>query len=772
MKTWRYKRWLRAAVCIGAALVTVASVAWLFLSKPVLLDGISFSQQVYDRNGNLLRVTLTADEKYRIFTPLAQISPEVVQATLLHEDRYYQDHPGVNPVAVVRSAWNLLFSSRVHPGASTITMQLARMRYRLHTRTFRGKLEQMLIALEYERHYSKGQILEAYFNLAPYGGNIEGIGAASELYFNKTPSKLSLPESVALSVIPQSPARRALRRDGGNEALTAAQSRLLDQMTPGTEARDFRAQAEADRKFLAPHFTTEVLAQSGSSQEITTTLDLNLQRMVERRIHGYVTANQQLGIKNAAAMLVDTDSMEVLAEVGSADFFDNKIDGQIDGTNSKRSPGSTLKPFVYALAMDQGLITPLTLLKDTPHSFGGYNPENYDRDFAGPIRAEDALARSRNIPAVELTSRLSHPTLYEFLKSSGVELPRDEKYYGLSLPLGGAEVTMQELVRMYAMLANNGRLKPLYHTRPHDYPAGTRLLSPEACFLTLEMLGKVPHPSQGGGSGDVQVFWKTGTSNGFRDAWSVSVFDHYVLAVWVGNFDGSANPAFIGRTCAGPLLFQILDAMRASGYVHAVAHEPPPGANLKRVEFCAVSGELATPACKHRITGWFIPGISPIASCDVHREVLVDDETGLRVAVDDGTRKVHTEIYEFWPTDLLELFRKAGLPRQQPPPFPPGADIEQSARSGKGPVIVSPRNDATYSIRAGDDASRALSLRVEADADARTIYWFVDKAFVGSASAREAVSWRPQAGSHNIVALDDSGRSGSCTITVESSDVN
>ncbi len=768
------KRWGRRVGIAAAVLVIAAALTWALLPKPELLDGVQFSHEVYDRNHTLLRMTLTPDQKYRVFTPLDQISPELTQATLLHEDRYYREHPGINPVSAARAAWNFVFSGRMHGGASTITMQLARMRDHLHTRSFAGKLQQMWIALEIERHYTKQEILEAYFNLAPYGGNLEGVGAASRIYFDKNAASLTLPESVALSVIPQSPAKRALRRDSDNDSLNAAQGRVLDEMAGASQDdRDFRARAEGERKFLAPHFTTAVLKQSPGQEEVTTTLDLALQQMLERRIAGYVGANSQAGIKNAAAMLVDSKTMEVLAQVGSADFFDEKIDGQIDGTNSKRSPGSTLKPFVYALGIDQGLILPLSILKDEPRSFGEYNPENYDREFVGPIRAEDALARSRNVPAVELTAKLLHPTLYEFLKSAGVDLPRDEKYYGLTLPLGGAEVTMRDLVRLYGMLANNGKLRPLHYTRPHADEEGTRLLSPEACFLTLEMLGKVPRPSEGDRNPDMPVFWKTGTSNGFRDAWSVGVFDHYVLAVWVGNFDGSANPAFIGRTAAGPLLFQVIDALRAGGVARLVPHEPPPGANLKQVEFCAVSGQLATADCKHRVTGWFIPGVSPITTCEIHREVLVDDETGLRVAADDGTRKVHKEVYEFWPSDLLDLFQKAGLPRQLPPPFLPGSNVDESARSGKAPAITSPKRNVTYSIRAGDDdASRALSLRADTEADVRKVYWFVDAGYLGAAGAHESLEWKPQVGTHTILALDDAGRSSSCQVTVESGDVN
>ncbi len=756
-----------------AIAVALVVLAWLCLPKPPLLENVAFSQRVFDRSHNLLRMTLTTDQKFRIYTPLAGISPDLIHATLLHEDRFFYGHFGINVVSAARSAVQFCTHGNARAGASTITMQLARMRFRINTRTLKGKALQMLRALELERHYTKAQILEAYFNLAPYGGNIEGIGAASEIYFGKPPLKLTRPEAVALSVVPQSPARRAPQRGRGNDSLAAAQRRLSMRLA-APDGGLFRAQVDAPRQFLAPHFTERVLVETASREtrtEIVTTLDLDWQRILERRIAGYIAANQRLGISNASAMLVDARTMDVLAEVGSANFFDEAICGQVDGTRSMRSPGSTLKPFVYALAMDQGLIHPLSVLKDAPRSFGSYNPENFDREFVGPIRAADALARSRNIPAIALCSELSHPTFYEFLKTAGVDLPRDAKSYGLTLPLGGAEVTMADLVRLYAMLANGGRLRSLQRTLPHDAESGTRLISPEAAFLTLEMLGRIPRPSIAGDAPDA-VFWKTGTSNGFRDAWSVSVFDHYVLAVWVGNFDGRGNPAFVGRTCAGPLLFQIIDAMRATGSVHFAPLEPPPGANLQRVEFCAVSGQLPTAACAHRVSGWYMPGISPIATCDVHREVLVDVETGLRVPADDGSRKIRREVHEFWPSDLLDLFSKAGLPRRSPPPFWPGTEVETAARKGNAPQIVSPRSSVIYTIRASDEGNRSVALRAETDADVAKLYWFADKMFLGESGAREALYWQPKPGSYTIVAMDDLGRSAQGAVTVQCAEAN
>jgi penicillin-binding protein 1C len=582
----------------------------------------------------------------------------------------------------------------------------------------RGKCEQIWRALQLERHYSKAQLLEAYLNLAPYGGNIEGVGAASAIILHKNAQRLTAHEAATLSAIPQRPNR-------------------------------FRVASRPT--LLAPHFTTEILRETNAG-EIRSTLDLDLQQTLERRIAEYIEANSARGIHNAAAMLIDHRTMEVLAQVGSADFANEAIDGQVDATRSPRSPGSTLKPFVYALAIDQGLIHPLTMLKDAPRSFGGFDPENFDAEFVGPIKACDALARSRNIPAVTLAAELTDPTLYQFLRNAGVVLPRDEKFYGLALPLGGAEITMQQLVTLYAALANGGELRTLRRTfAPNE--SRQRLISPEAAFLTLEMLGEIPRPGVSESSAGDAIFWKTGTSHGFHDAWSVCVFDHFVLAVWVGNADGKSNPAFVGRTCAAPLLFQIVDTLRANGRARARRLDPPANANLRAVEFCAVSGQLPTSACPHRVHGWFIPGVSPISECEVHRELLVDAETGLRVNSDDGRRMLRREVHEFWPSDLLELFAAAGLPRRVPPPFSPGTNVEMIKRLGKAPHITSPKNELTYSLSSG-----TLALRAEAEADVAKIYWFAGTEFLGVAPRGASLEWQPRSGHCTIVAMDDHGR--------------
>lgn len=792
-------KWRRLARAAGVFVILLLGT-WLLLPKPGLLDGVEFSRRVLDRNGELLRIALTNDGKYRVHTPLQEIAPALVEATLAYEDRHFYSHLGISPTATMRCAWNYGTRRGGRAGASTITMQVARLRYRLQSRTPAGKLVQMFRALELERHYTKAQILEAYLNLAPYGGNVEGIGAASLIHLHKSARELTTPEAIALSVIPQNPTKRGPRASGdaGVNAQARVSERLWNTGIPpvrpvgilpavpagGQDARHphglegrvptefYRLRSDSHPPFIAPHFTTRTLHRSSRERTMRTTLDADLQRVVERQISSYVGSNAHLGIANAASLLVDTRTMEVLAQVGSADFRNKTIHGQVDGTRSRRSPGSALKPFVYALALDQGLIHPLTILKDAPRSFSGYNPENFDRQFLGPIHATEALARSRNLPAVELASRLTDPTLYQFLRRASIRLRRDEATCGLALPLGGAEVTMEELARVYAALANGGVVRDLRTSTADPPQKGQRLLSLEASFLTLEMLGQASRPGGTGPTAGEAIFWKTGTSHGFHDAWTVGVFDHFVLAVWIGNFDGRANPAFIGRTAAAPLFFQIADALRARTHTRPALHVPPPNANLQHVELCAVSGERPSALCKHHVRGWFIPGVSPIGACTIHREIMVDIQTGLRLPNDDGRRPVRHEVYEFWPSDLLAIFRNAGLPRRLPPPFLPEAGMETLARRGRNPRIVSPKAEVVYSIAPRDEKSTALALQADTDTDVTKLYWFADKSFLGATSPREALYWRAAPGRYRIVALDDHGRSHARTVSFAAAETN
>lgn len=766
---------LLAAIAAAAGVALLAGRLW---PAAPLREGVPLSRAVFDRDGALLRLTLASDEKYRLWVPLRQMAPGFVEATLLHEDQHFYFHPGVNVAALLRGAWTTYVGAGRRVGGSTVSMQLARRLYGIDSRTPVGKATQVAYALWLEYRYSKRAILEAYLNLAPYGRNIEGVGAASLVYFGKEAAKLSLSEALTLAVIPQSPVRRGPGR--GNERLAQARGRLFERwLMVHPEHHDqkpaFAApvtmRTRAQLPFLAPHFVEAVAPRIPSGASEKTTLDLRLQRLLERHVAAFVRRRQAQGIKNAAAMLVDWRSAEVRAVVGSADYRNVAIEGQVNGTRAKRSPGSALKPFVYGLAYDQGLIHPLTMVKDTPSSFGGYNPENFDGDFAGPLSAREALIRSRNIPAVQLAARLSDPSFHAFLKRASISRLRSEENYGLSLVLGAAEVTMEELVELYAMLARGGtlaRLRTIGADAARDEEA-PRLLSAGAAYLTLASIESprigMPAIRASYVRDPLRVAWKTGTSNGHRDAWSVGVFGPYVLAIWIGHFDGRPNRAFVGADAAAPLMFEMIDSLRADEPLLGRASVRPPK-TVSRIEVCELSGQMPTHSCRRRAQTWFIPGKSPVKPCEIHREVKIDLRTGKRTCRRSDSTFVRTEVYEFWPTDLLRLFRKAGIPRRTPPPEAEDCRLEAVAEAGAAPSITSPQRGVEYAVRLTAESAQTIPLLATADADAREMFWFIDDRLVGKARPGEALPWRARPGRYVVRAVDDRGRADTAELKV------
>jgi penicillin-binding protein 1C len=762
--TERRARWLRRGrrAAVGGAVCALLLILLRILPHAPLSDGVPLSSAVYDRQGRLLRLGLAADQLYRLWTPLAEIAPPLVEATLLYEDRQFFRHPGVDPVALVRAAF-ATYGGGGRRGGSTLTMQLARRLYGIPSHTVGGKLKQMAYALGLELRHGKREILEAYLNLVPYGGNVEGVGAASLIYFRKPPKALLPAEALTLAVIPQNPSRRGPAEGKIPARLTAARAELSARWNARhpdrVEALPAALHHAGELPFLAPHFAEAILAAAPAARTVTT-LDLRLQRLVERHLGGYIGRNRRLGLDNAAALLVDHRTLEVRAAVGSADFFEEKIAGQVDGTRARRSPGSTLKPFVYALGLEQGVIHPATMLRDVPRAFGAYSPENFDGRYAGPLSAKDALIRSRNVPALAVAAQLGGPGLYQFLTSAGVSLPQPESHYGLGLALGTGEVTMEELVTLYATLANGGVLHPLRTVsdgRPLGF--GTRMLSEESAYLVLDMLEESPRPSARLASAApvrLPVAWKTGTSWGFRDAWTVGVFGPYVLAVWVGNFSGESNPAFVGVQAAAPLFFELVDSLQAHDRTQVVPRRRP--STLRRVQVCALSGGLPTPSCPHARPTWFIPGRSPIEPCHIHRTFALDGQ-GRRTC---GVGGVRSEVFEVWPSDLGKLFAAAGLPRRAVPPLAPGCQDEE----GQPPRISSPLSGVTYTVRPGG-SEEAIALQAAVDGDSEELFWFVDDAFVGRARGGTTVFWRPQAGHFTVRAVDDRGRSDARPIRIE-----
>ena len=696
--------------CVAAAL------GYALLPKPDLLPpGLEYSRTVLDRDGNVIFLTTTRDGMLRLPTSPDQVAPEMLEATLEMEDRRFFQHAGVDIRSIARAAWGVV-SGRKLGGGSTITMQLCRLRWDMDTRSIAGKAMQMFRAIQCERHYGKREILAAYFTLAPYGGNVEGVRAASFRWCGKPASDLTLREAVSLSAIPQSPTARRPRAHG-NPALATAQARLMARL------RAHRGQPpnELDAEFhltptaiprQAPHHARHLLSKHTGRLVFTSTINSRQQQIIEESIDQFLDQWHARGLRNASAILLHAPSGEIRARVGSADFHDPLIAGQVDGTRASRSPGSTLKPFLYALALDGGLIQPHTLLDDAPRRFAGYNPENSDRGFLGPVSAAVALRRSRNIPAILLANRLPDGGLETFLRRSGVALP--DRNHGLALAIGATEMTLEDLARLYAQLAA---------------PRQSGLLSPEACWLTLDAL-RATEPSAPAG-----LSYKTGTSNGFRDAWACGVMGDWVLCVWVGHFSGRGMPGLFARQTAAPLLWQTATRLRLAD----ARRERERPANVVSVRVCPVSGGLAGRDCPHQRDGWFIGGVSPITSCQVHKR--------------EGGRVV-----EIWPAERLEQFRKAGFPRADSQQAASRERLAHIAAHGSAPQILSPQATVTYHIHPGDHPQNQILLEARAAAGTRQIHWFADRRYLGASAPAESLPWLPIVGDYEIQAMDDSGR--------------
>lgn len=752
----------QSKLLIAAFLLLGPAVAWLALAlipPPLLANRADMSCAVSGRDGKLLRLSLTGDGKYRLWTPLQSMPEALTQATLAYEDRRFFQHPGVDPLALGRAAWSSFIAQDRWIGASTVTMQLARQRFRLKTRTVSGKLRQIGYALWLERHFSKAELLEAYLNLAPYGANIEGAGAAAWIYFHKPLAQLSADEARALVLIPQNPRHRAPLSEDGKQALGQAW-RLAYGDDPGFARLGFWRREELPLR--APHFAERVCGLTGEARNLASTLDPAAQSLAETLLDSFVRRHEAQGIRNAAVMLVHAPHMEVLAYAGSAAYADARIQGFVNGLKARRSPGSALKPFVYALAIAQGLITPDTLLKDTPLRVGDYQPENFERNYYGPLSATEALVRSRNIPAVALAAQLRQPDFYAFLQQAGLRLPKQAADYGLSLAMGGAEVSMEELLRLYGLLANGGQYYPLRWLRTDAAgPAPASLLSPEAAFLARQMLEANPPPQRGFGtrpfSGQTPVAWKTGTSSGLKDAWAVGLMGDLLAGVWVGNFDGTPNRHLVGRDLAGPLLFGLLEAVGQEFPVDTRRPQPPPG--LKQVEICPLSGALRSPWCPHGKTGWIIPGVSPLKACAVHRPVHINPANGLRLCPGDE-HLGQAEIAEFWDSDVLALYRLAGLRRDPPPPFEkPCAGLPAADSAARPPAIVSPQPGLSYPVRA--DGGSRIEFSSVSDGG-RRVFWFVDDTYVGEGSS---IVWPAKPGRFEVRAVDEQGQSAAVPLT-------
>lgn len=769
-------------IAVSALFVVVAAIVTdvVISRKNGILSNIRFSGAYSDCNGKLLEVYLTPDDRFRIYKSITDYPPDFIEALLIQEDRRFYNHHGVNIPALFRSFTDTYIRRSRRIGGSTITMQVAKLKYNLYTKNIFGKIKQIILARRLEMLYSKQQILDAYVNLAPCGKNIEGFETASQYFFNKSIKELELSEKLMLCVLPQNPNKRCPRPGNVSQDLMDARHRLysawVESHPDDIDLEEFFNHApDLVCRFVheAPHFTRNIELDRneksfyGTSGVVKTTLDLSIQEFVDEQIKMYVAKNENIGINNASAILVDTETMAVKAYVGSKDFNDDAILGQVDGVAAKRSPGSTLKPFIYAMAMEQGIIHYDTMLKDTPSSFSEYTPDNYGNTFKGPVKAWYALTQSRNIPAVNLARQIKNPDLYDFLQKGGISELAAKDTYGLSIVLGSADVSAIELSSLYSIFLNKGiqyEINKTYPLKSKISELGNRLLTEESSYIVKQMLfqNKSPVDVRPEKAEEMQIGFKTGTSIGFRDCWSAGFFGKYVLCIWIGNFDGVGNNSFIGRKTAAPLFFNIADGLYDKGYVLKTDERMPE--KVSKIKVCSVSGNLCNDDCPYQEETYFIPGVSPIDKCKIHRRINIDVRTGYRTDEKAG-KYVKSVVREYWPSDLMDLFKQAGLPRLVPPDYPPD-EKNHFNQTGYPPEMISPLANTQYVFDPDTPSRNVIILNATCDASAKELFWFNNASFICRTKPGEKFEWRPQAGEYELTVIDDKGRSASRKVRI------
>ncbi|CUA85549.1 penicillin-binding protein 1C [Chelatococcus sambhunathii] len=592
-------RALRGVVAGCAALFFAAGIGLAqFVASLGPLDLAQVEERstvVSDRDGRLLRAFTTPQGRWRLPVGVDDVDPGFIALLTIYEDRRFRAHSGIDPLAVLRAAGQVALNGRIVSGGSTLTMQVARLLEPREERDLVAKLRQAVRAVQLERRFDKDAILGFYLTMAPYGGNLEGIRAASLAYFGKEPKRLSLAEAALLVALPQSPETR--RPDRFPEVARAARDRVLARALAhgGISEAEARAAREApvptQRQpvpMLAPHLAETVVRAEPGRREHRLTLDARLQARLEALARE--TAERVDPRASAAVIAIDNASGAVRAYVGAADYFSAERAGAVDTVLAVRSPGSALKPFIYALAFENGLAHPETVLDDRPSRYGIYAPKNFDLTFQGTVTARQALQLSLNVPAVELLSEIGPVRLLARLRSAGADLvlPK-EAAPGLAIGLGGVGVRLIDLARLYAAFARGGVVPELWW-REEGTPAGeaARLTEPVAAWYVADVLRGAPAPQN---ALPGMIAYKTGTSYGYRDAWAVGFDRSTTIAVWIGRPDGAAVPGLVARQVAAPMLFEAFarrggasePVAEPPGVIHATtANLPPPLRHLRK----------------------------------------------------------------------------------------------------------------------------------------------------------------------------------------------
>ncbi len=714
---------------------------------------------VYDARGEVLRVYLSRDDKWRIPVSLVRVDPLFLKALVRSEDRFFWCHPGINPLSVGRALGQNIRAGRVVSGASTLTMQLARL-IRPAPRNLMSKLREAIFSLTLERFLKKELILELYLSLAPYGGNLEGVAAASLAYFGKTPENLEPHEVAFLLTLPRAPSLPRKKRRAMRDVLLRKMWRW-GLITREEFERSLKIPLPRRKPFpkRAPHLC-DFLKEKFPGVFINSTVDPVVQGKVEKVLSLHRRRLEELGASQAAVVVIENSPGKLRAAVGSLDYW-NSPGGQIKGFNLFRSPGSALKPFIYIMALEKGAITTESLLPDAPLSFGGFSPRDFDSSWRGLVKAEDALSLSLNLPFVYLLRQVGYREFLRRLKEGGVVGPFPDENYGLSAAIGGMEVRLMDLTNLYSSLARGGIFKQVAMVKGEG-GKGRRIFQAGAVYLALRALSRRGRPDAPSLKyftfPNAVVYWKTGTSWGRRDAWSLGFSRKYTVGVWVGNFDSRGSPGIVGARAAGPLMFDIFRALERKVWSGKYPWFPRAREELVPERVCAFSGYPPSSACPHTGEVLVLKNAHPYLKCPFHREFVVEARTGYRACPFKEYREgevVHKTFLVF-PPAVREVLGKGA-----PPQFSPDCRLSR----GGGLRILSPQPDSTYVLSPGvRGADRIVFQAVSGEGK---IYWFCDGKFLGTSSSGEVVRFPLPRGTHRILAQGEDGSRASVKIKVE-----
>jgi len=764
---------LRFAKRLGIGLLGLVLLFFILNWIFPLPDKIEYSTIITDNKGEVVNAFLTGDQKWRMKTELDEISPLLQKTIINKEDRHFYKHPGVNPFAMVRALFANLFHMRRMSGASTITMQVAKM-LEPGKRNIWSKIREMFRTFQLELKYSKKEILQMYLNLVPYGGNIEGVKAASLLYFKKNPDHLSLAEITALSIIPNKPGVMVMGRNNGfiiNERNRWLQRFAERKVFTQKEIEDALAEpldaVRGSVPHFIPHLAYKLKKQSGTSASLSvikTNIDLNTQLKTEKLVEDYVRAQRLKNIKNAAVVIIDNKTHKVITYVGSSGFFDTTDGGQVNGANAVRQPGSTLKPLLYAMCFDEGLLTPKTVMTDVAVNYEDYAPENYDNKFNGYVSVEYALEHSLNIPAVKGLQMLGHEKMIQKLSNCNFEqIQKDRRKLGLSMILGGCGTTLEEMTGLFSAFANHGvYITPLF-TQQDTLQSRTNVISPAANYMINEILSKVNRPdfpvNWTATEKMPKIAWKTGTSYGRKDAWSIGYNKNFTVGVWLGNFSGAGAADLSGANTATPLLFRIFNTIDYDS--DEEWFKQPDDCDIRRV--CSETGLTPSEHCNNLATDYFIPLISSTRICDNRQEIMVSPDEKISYCKScvpaSGYKKKFFKIAE---PEMQAWFEENRIAYEKIPQHNPDCEL---IFKGAAPIINSPVNGTEYLINKKNPEPLQLSCKTANDVS--KVYWYINNKFYKSCNAGEKQFFVPLEGPVKISCTDDKGRNRDIRITVK-----